>query len=125
MIEEIINNISIRDSLVISFIMIIANVVFDELQQHSEENKWKFKNKKLNDWLNEKTSWRNKHNWKPSWFFKTAGVFLTDGEHFFQMLKRICILIIPCLFVNFYILPVLFLFQMLMSGFMNEKVLKK
>lgn len=129
MIEEILSNVALRDAMVLSSMMILLNVIFDELQQHSEENKWKMPNKALNNWLNEKTSWRNKHTWGdkwglPKWVFGSALVFATDGEHFFQLMKRMCILIIPCLFLSFWLFPLFMLIQNGISWAMNEKFLK-
>lgn len=79
-----------------ALILVAAYVALDELQQHAEQNGFKpsldsqsWYNTKALPWLNKKTSWKNKHQWQPSWLFKTALVSLTDGEHFFQLLKHL------------------------------------
>ena len=55
-----------------------------ELMEHSMDSKWSYKS----TWWNRKVSWKNKHDWKPSWLFKTALVWMTDAEHFFQMIMN-------------------------------------
>lgn len=94
--------------------------VFDELEQHAELNR--FKGRYAN-WLNKSTGWRNKHEWKPNWLFKTALVFTTDGEHFFQMLKHLSLLI-PILMIDFEIGIYSAVALYGMSYLMNEKILK-
>ena len=61
---------------------------FRELSEHAKESKflgW-------GNWWNTGTSWANKYNWNPSWLFKSAMVWVTDAEHFFQMLSLITVL---------------------------------
>ena len=91
-----------------ALLLVGVYVICDELQQHSEKNGWKkrlhptgggFWNLKARVWLNNKTSWENKHNWQPSWLFKTALVSLTDGEHFFQMLKHVALAGVVAIFI--------------------------
>ena len=60
--------------------------VFRELSEHAKENGFDGYPK----WWNTRTSHRNKHQWKPSWAFKTVLVWTTDAEHFFQMCSFIC-----------------------------------
>jgi len=65
---------------------------FRELSEHSTEGK--FTN--WPDWWNASESWTNKHSWGPDWLprwvFGSALVWLTDAEHFFQLLSTFSIL---------------------------------
>ena len=122
--------------IVAAMILVGVYVVFDELQQHSEKNGWKkrlhptgegFWNMKARKWLNNSTSWKNKHNWKPSWLFSTALVFLTDGEHFFQMLKHVALagilaVVFPSLWWAFFVAYAVILCA---SFLLNEVFLKR
>lgn len=54
-----------------------------ELSEHAKENNFVGYGR----WWNTNTSFTNKHKWKPSWLFKTALVWTTDAEHFFQILS--------------------------------------
>lgn len=56
-----------------------------ELMEHSRDNRW---DKPYSTWWNSNKAWRNKHEWQPSWLFKTALVWMTDAEHFFQMIMN-------------------------------------
>lgn len=58
---------------------------FRELSEHAKEGR--FTN--WGDWWNTPKSFSNKHEWKPSWVFKTVLVWTTDAEHFFQMVSFI------------------------------------
>lgn len=74
-----------------NFTIIIFGFLFAagrEISEHAKESKFKDWGK----WWNTNQSWTNKHRWYPSWFWKTAGVWLTDAEHFFQMLSLISVL---------------------------------
>ena len=73
---------------------------FRELSEHAKENGFKG----WPDWWNTSKSWTNKHNWGdkylpflPSkirkWLFFSPLVWVTDAEHFFQMLSTVTILI--------------------------------
>ena len=62
---------------------------FRELSEHAKEGGFKG----WPDWWNTPKSWVNKHNWKPSFLFKTVLVWVTDAEHFFQMLSFVSVLI--------------------------------
>lgn len=66
-----------------------------EWEEHSRDNRFP---KSWGDWWNSDTSWVNKHRWYPSWFWKTAGVWATDAEHFFELLGTVCVLV--ALFVS-------------------------
>lgn len=57
--------------------------LFRELSEHAKENRFIG----YPDWWNTSTSYRNKHEWRPSWAFKTFLVWITDAEHFFQILS--------------------------------------
>lgn len=59
-----------------------------ELSEHAKENKFTG----YPDWWNTAKSWQNKHNWRPSWLFKTGLVWSTDAEHFFQLLSMVAVL---------------------------------
>lgn len=54
-----------------------------ELSEHAKENLFFDWGK----WWNTTTSYTNKHEWQPSWAFKTVLVWTTDAEHFFQLLS--------------------------------------
>lgn len=58
---------------------------FRELMEESMRNRWP----SSWTWWNSRTGWRNKHNWQPSWLFKTILVWTTDAEHFFQLLMTL------------------------------------
>tara|TARA_R110000851_G_scaffold68410_1_gene153957 strand:+ start:40 stop:411 length:372 start_codon:yes stop_codon:yes gene_type:complete len=99
-------------------ILVTVYVIFDELQQHCEKNGWKLRlnpkgdnygvwNTKVRPWLNNETSWKNKHNMRPSWLFKTALVGFTDGEHLFQLLKHLTIAGLAWHFTGSFLLGVL------------------
>jgi hypothetical protein len=120
---------------VIAMILCGVYVIFDELQQHSEKNGWNKRlhptgegrwNMKIRPWLNNETSWKNKHNMEPRWLFSTVLVWLTDGEHFFQMLKHVVIAaIVAILTSTWWMFIVGYAAIALMSGIMNELVLKR
>jgi len=61
-----------------------------ELMEHSMDSKW---DKPHSTWWNRRVSWKNKHEWQPSWLFKTALVWMTDAEHFFQMVMNMSALV--------------------------------
>lgn len=115
-------------------ILLILYVLFDELQQHSEQSKWKPKlpspksvwNDTILLWLNKKTSWKNKHKWKPTWLYSTALVSLTDGEHFFQLLKHICLAIIIGLQFEYVLIATLLTMVVIgiISYIVNDIILK-
>ena len=107
----------------ISFLFAALFKVFDELEQQSELNKWKTKWDWLNNWLNKEPGWKNKHNWRPTWLFSTAIVWVTDGEHFFQMLKHLCFAAAFAPLIGWSAILVM-LFVMISSFVMNEIVLK-
>jgi hypothetical protein len=64
--------------------------LFRELGEHAKDNRFP---DKWGRWWNSDTSWTNKYRWFPSWFWKTAGVWATDAEHFFQLLATLSILL--------------------------------
>lgn len=78
------------------FFVMVLFVLFDELQQECEKNRWP-EDWKISKWLNEITSYKNKHNWKPTWLFNSVLVWLTDGPHFFQMLNGVTVIILGIL----------------------------
>lgn len=105
----------------VSLVFIALFVIFKEIEQHGHDSKFP---KDWGSWWNNKTAWKNKHNWKPSWLFKTALVWTTDAEHFFQMLSNISVSIAlgfatQSIYFSFASLGVVWLF----SYIMNEKVL--
>lgn len=61
---------------------------FRELSEHAKENKFK----KWGPWWNTNQSFDNKRTWDdklglPSWWFMSVMVWVTDAEHFFQMMS--------------------------------------
>ncbi len=84
---------------------------FNELEDECVRNTWRLKCEHLNNWLNHKTSSRNKWSklpkeqskkWYYLWIYQprhkeafpyssTLLVWITDGEHFFQLLKILSI----------------------------------
>jgi hypothetical protein len=106
---------------------LFAAKVFDELEQHAEldgfPDEW-------GKWWNKSTSWVNKHNWGVDKHplvaksLKTWLVWITDAEHFFQMLKHWCMTLAFISFAGWQIL-ILFLAIMAASALMNEYVLIK
>ncbi len=42
---------------------------------------------KADRWFNPAISWKNKHEWKPSWLFKTALVWVTDFWHLLKFVE--------------------------------------
>lgn len=69
--------------------ILLTGIVFAmgrELMEHSRDNRWR---RHLGPWWNSNTGHLNKKNWKPSWLFSTALVWLTDAEHFFQMVSTL------------------------------------
>jgi hypothetical protein len=42
---------------------------------------------KADRWFNPAVSWHNKHEWNPSWLFKTALVWVTDFWHFLKFIE--------------------------------------
>lgn len=60
---------------------------FREISEHAKESAFP---KHWPKWWNTGTAWPNKHNWGdrlglPKWVFKSALVWTTDAEHFFQL----------------------------------------
>lgn len=117
-------------------LLVAAYVIADELQQHSELDGWKKRltpqgrpswwNDKARPWLNVSTGWKNKHNWQPSWLFNTALVSLTDGEHFFQMLKHVALAGLVWLLTGvFYMAVIAYAVIAVFSYLLNEVFLKK
>jgi len=69
--------------------ILLCGIIFAmgrELMEHSRDNRW---DKPNSNWWNSNKGWKNKHEWQPSWLFKTALVWLTDAEHFFQMVSTL------------------------------------
>ena len=56
-----------------------------ELMEHSRDNRW---DKPYSNWWNSNKGYDNKNTWKPVWLFQTALVWMTDAEHFFQMVMN-------------------------------------
>ena len=115
-----------------TIVMAVAWIVFDELQDHAKEGKFKpslstLSGKKnwAKEWLNTPTAWKNKHNWSPSWLFSGPLVMFTDGEHMFQFIKRtiVCAMLIP--FIGVWFALLVRVVAWIISGVMNEYFLKK
>ena len=70
--------------IVLGFIYYFAS----ELEEHARDNRFP----ESWTWWNSNTSWTNKHRWYPSWFWKTAGVSFTDGEHFMELIQLFSVL---------------------------------
>ena len=67
--------------------------LFRELSEHAKESGFT----DWGRWWNTSQSWTNKHEWGkdilPSWFFGSFMVWITDAEHFFQLLSMLCVLV--------------------------------
>lgn len=74
--------------------------MFRELSEHSKDSRWHG----YPDWFNTNKSWVNKHRWGSivfpflpeklsKWIFYSPLVWVTDGEHFFQMLSYVSVLL--------------------------------
>lgn len=92
-----------------------------ELSEHAKENNFP---DHYGPWWNTNTSWYNKHRWRPSWFWKTAGVWATDAEHFFQMLATISILIALYFGQGQWLTVAFFYFGNVLSGAVKELFIK-
>lgn len=67
-------------------ILVFLGIIFylaSELEEHAKDNRFP---KSWGKWWNTDTSWVNKYRWRPSWFFKTWGVWFTDAEHCFEFI---------------------------------------
>ena len=71
----------------LSFLFAFLFVSFRELSEHAKEGNFKG----YPDWWNTPRSFTNKHEWKPNWLFKSAMVWVTDAEHFFQMFSLLSV----------------------------------
>lgn len=119
-----------------AILLLVAYVALDELQQHSEQNGWqkrlgaKWYNTKALQWLNTQTGWQNKHNWGKNkamkYLYKTALVSLTDGEHFFQLLKHLALAGLVWFFTGKLLFAVAaMLIIALTSWLLNEVILRR
>jgi hypothetical protein len=125
----------------IIFICGVFFYLFNELEDECVRSTWNTKYEKLNSWLNQKTSWTNKYKegllpYKFKWYHfgiypkyeekfvysSTLFVWTTDGEHFFQLLKIISIIIGICV-VNI-MSGVHFLIGVLTFSYIKEAFLK-
>lgn len=82
-----------------AFLAIFTSALFREMSEHSKDSKWP-EDWNVN-WWNTNRSWKNKHNMKPNWLFKGILVFVTDGEHLFQWLANICIVLSVAFLIGF------------------------
>jgi len=121
----------------IIFICGVFFYLFNELEDECVRSTWNTKYEKLNSWLNQKTSWTNKYKegllpYKFKWYHfgiypkyeekfvysSTFLVWITDGEHFFQLLKILAV-IIGFTFISLP-LGLMFLIGVLFFGFVKE-----
>ncbi len=115
--------------------------LFNELEDECVRSTWYIKHKKLNIWLNHKTSWVNKYKsglipYKFKWYHfgiypkyeerfvysSTLMVWITDGEHFFQLLKIVSIVLGICSIDV--MLGIYFLIGVLIFSYLKEAFLK-
>jgi hypothetical protein len=103
-------------------VLLIFYVFFKELEQHGHDSRFP---ESFGSWWNNDTAWKNKHKWKPSFLFKTALVWTTDAEHFFQMLSNWCVAgAVSIAAGSLIVLPVSIVVIWVASWLMNEKVLE-
>lgn len=106
----------------LTILFLILYVVFKELEQHGHDSKFP---DSFGKWWNNDTAWKNKHNWRPAWLFRTAFVWATDAEHFFQMLGNWSVAAaVTAISGSWIALVVSLLVIWSVSWLMNEKVLE-